>query len=118
EQTVAVDGDADLTFALDFRRFLDGGWYWFDLVASDGDLVLDQADWCAPDAVARPRDDRATVCITTLNRTDYCTRLVAEIGADEEACALLDEVLVVDQGTERIADADGLADAREALGAK
>lgn len=114
----AIDGEGRVSFVLDFASFLDGGWYWFDLIAGAEPLTLLQADWCAPDGATPPRERRATVCITTLNRTSYCTELLQTIASDDEALAALDAVLVVDQGSERIVEADGYEPAREALGGR
>lgn len=113
---VEVDGEATSVFDLKADSFLDGGWLWFDLIAGGGPFTLVQADWLAPEG-ERPRiEGTATVSITTLNRGDYCTKLLAEIGADAEASELLDRVLVVDQGSEKLVDNAGFALARENLG--
>lgn len=112
---VEVNGATTTEFQLPFNSFIDGGWLWFDLVAADEPLHLVQADWLAPEG-AQPRvDGTATVSITTLNRGDYCTRLLAAIGNDADARAMLDRVLVVDQGSERILENDGYQAAEVAL---
>lgn len=112
---VRVTGEATTTFDLPFTSFIDGGWLWFDLIAGDTDFTLVQADWIAPEG-AEPRvHGTATVSVTTLNRGDYCTRLLQEIGGDEDVRSHLDNVIVVDQGNERIADNPGFAAAEAAL---
>lgn len=112
---VEVNGAATTEFELPFNSFIDGGWLWFDLVAGDEALHLEQADWLAPEG-AEPRvDGTATVSITTLNRGEYCTALLEAIGNDADASALLDRVLVVDQGSERILENDGYPAAEAAL---
>lgn len=112
---VEVIGATTTEFELPFNSFIDGGWLWFDLVAGDEAFHLVQADWLAPEG-AKPRvDGTATVSITTLNRGDYCTRLLEAIGDDVDARALLDRVLVVDQGSERILENDGFPAAEAAL---
>ncbi|QDZ16438.1 glycosyltransferase [Humibacter ginsenosidimutans] len=115
---VAVEGQTVSTFTIPLTSFLDGGWLWFDLIAGDGALELVQADWIAPDGTPKRADDNATVSITTLNRGDYCTRLLATIGNDKEALAVLDRVQVIDQGSERIADNPGYQTAVDALDGK
>jgi len=106
-QTVAtshVQGEQISGFALPFDNFLDGGWYWFDLVSRGKDFGLREADWCAPEG-AEPRSEGSlTISITTLNRTAYCLALLASIAADVDTVAGLDEILVVDQGSEAIRD--------------
>ncbi|WP_460567484.1 glycosyltransferase [Humibacter soli] len=113
-----VDGPTTTTFTIPLTSFLDGGWLWFDLVADEHAFELVQADWIAPEGTARRANDRATVSITTLNRGDYCSRLLAAIGGDKDALAVLDRVLVVDQGSERIADDPGYPEAVDALEGK
>jgi galactofuranosylgalactofuranosylrhamnosyl-N-acetylglucosaminyl-diphospho-decaprenol beta-1,5/1,6-galactofuranosyltransferase len=113
-----VTGTTTSTFRIPLTSFLDGGWLWFDLIADDHAFELVQADWLAPADTPRRADDKATVSITTLNRGDYCTRLLAGIGADKEALALLDRVLVIDQGTEAIRENPAYPAAESALDGK
>lgn len=115
-----VDGEVETVFALPFSNFMDGGWYWFDLVAETGAVVLLEAEWRAPDGAVptRGREGTTSIAITTLNRGEYCTQLLADIGERTEITDLIDTVYVVDQGTEKIRDADGFALAQERLGDK
>ena len=112
---VEVDGQTTTEFALPFNSFIDGGWLWFDLVAGDDALHLVQADWLAPAGSVPRVDGTATVSITTLNRGDYCTRLLEEIGNDAEVRAVLDRLLVIDQGSERLVENPGFPAADAAL---
>lgn len=115
---VEVAGEANSEFELPFSSFLDGGWLWFDLIAEDEALELIEANWLAP-LGSEPRvHGTATVSITTLNRGDYCTALLQDIGSDREVLAAIDRILVVDQGTERLRDNPGFAAAEAALGHK
>ncbi|GAA1840650.1 glycosyltransferase [Agromyces salentinus] len=113
---VEVTGATTSEFVLPFNSFLDGGWLWFDLIAGDEPLELVQADWLALDGESAVVDGSATVSITTLNRGAYCTKLIAEIGDDDDAMAYIDRVLVVDQGSERIVENAGFPLAAERLG--
>ena len=45
-----LDGIGTHHLALPLTSFVDGGWYWFDLVAGTEPLVLDTAEWCVPSA--------------------------------------------------------------------
>ncbi len=112
---VEVTGTRTTEFDLPFTSFIDGGWLWFDLIAGDEPLHLVQADWLAPEDASPRVNGTATVSITTLNRGDYCTKLLEAIGTDEDARASLDRVLVVDQGSERIMENAGFAAAEAAL---
>ena len=42
-----VDGTATSVFDLTLKPFGDGGWYWFDLAASSGELLLETGEWQA-----------------------------------------------------------------------
>ncbi|RXZ51020.1 glycosyltransferase family 2 protein [Agromyces fucosus] len=113
-----VTGETTTEFELSFASFLDGGWLWFDLVAGDAPFELVQADWLAPEGAAPRVHGTATVSITTLNRGDYCTTLLREIGEDKTVLASLDRVLVVDQGSEKIRENAGYAAAEQSLEGK
>lgn len=106
------------TFRIPLVSFLDGGWLWFDLYSLDDELELLQADWLAPADLEPVTAGTATVSITTLNRREYCTTLLTEIGSDDETREVLDRVIVVDQGSEKIVEAQGFAAAEESLQGK
>ncbi|KQO99436.1 glycosyltransferase [Leifsonia sp. Leaf264] len=115
---LTVAGDHTGTFHLPFASFIDGGWLWFDLVSGEEPLTLVQADWLAPEGATPRVDGTATVSITTLNRGDYCTKLLWEIGEDKEVLAHLDRLTVVDQGSERILENAGYPLAENSLEGK
>lgn len=98
----SVDGTETIEFRLPLHRFTDGGWYWFDLISGRGDLTLIEADWLAEASVAVP--GTATLEITTMNKPGYCVGNLASIADSPELLARLDEVLVVDQGTQKVID--------------
>ena len=110
-----VSGEAESVFRIPFASFLDGGWLWFDLHADETALELVEADWCAPAGEAAEHGT-ATISITTLNRGDYCTALLSAIGSDEAVMSLIDRIIVVDQGTQKIVDNPGYDGARQILG--
>ena len=107
---VVVDpGGATSEFTLTLKPFNDGGWYWFDLVGGATDLVLEEAGWhAAPGAGAAGAGARpagtATVSITTYDRPDYCSALLRTLGEADELVGVVDQVLVVDQGTKKVVD--------------
>ncbi|GAB7304969.1 hypothetical protein MAFF212519_28540 [Clavibacter michiganensis] len=45
-----------------------------------------------------------SIAITTLNRAEYCVKLLTDIGEKPDVAALLDHVYVTDQGTQKVAD--------------
>ncbi len=110
------DETGTFVFDLPLRPFVDGGWYWYDVVAGDVDAVVESAEWTAevPAGLADPGS--VTIGITTMNRPDYCASLVAQIGADADLAELLDQVLVVEQGSQKVYDAPAFAEAEASLG--
>ncbi len=101
---------------LPLASFVDGGWYWFDLVAGTDPLVLDSAEWCV--AGSGSPTPRVTVGITTFDRPASCAALLTQLGRACELDDVVDQVLVVDQGRRLVADDPGFDDAREALGGR
>ena len=53
-----------------------------------------------------------------MNRPDFCAKLLAQIGEDADVQSVLDEVIVAEQGTQKVADDPGFGRARDALGDK
>jgi galactofuranosylgalactofuranosylrhamnosyl-N-acetylglucosaminyl-diphospho-decaprenol beta-1,5/1,6-galactofuranosyltransferase len=95
-----VSGEASTTFDLPLTTFGDGGWYWFDLVAGRDEVTLRGAQWSVPDG-GRERG-RASLGVTTFNRPDYCARTIGMVAADPGLREVLDELLIVDQGTQKV----------------
>ncbi len=112
------DGAEDLSFDLSLQSFSDGGWYWFDIVAGPDGAVLEEASWSAAVPADRVAPGSVTIGITTMNRPDFCADLLAQIGADADVHAVLDEVVVAEQGTKKVADDPGFPAAEEALAGK
>lgn len=99
----SVSGDGELTwFKLTLAPFNDGGWYWFDLVGGDDGMVLDEAAWSV--AAGDTKAGTVTLGMTTFNRPDYAVANVRAIAASESLKGVLHEMIVVDQGTQLVAD--------------
>jgi galactofuranosylgalactofuranosylrhamnosyl-N-acetylglucosaminyl-diphospho-decaprenol beta-1,5/1,6-galactofuranosyltransferase len=104
----ADTGPRDLSFPLPLTRFADGGWYWFDIVAGREDAVLEWAEWRVGSVSADGEDRLAapagtvTIGVTTFNQPTYLLDLLRQLGAAPDTLAIVDEVLVVDQGTKRV----------------
>jgi len=117
--SASIESEGTKTFDLGFDYFIDGGWYWFDLVSRSEDFALKNAEWQAPPAMELEEPDGTlTIAITTLNRTAYCLELLATIASDQDALAGIDKVLVVDQGTQKIRDEEGFSEVERALGGR
>ncbi|MFE9234550.1 glycosyltransferase [Cellulosimicrobium funkei] len=100
-----VSGDASTVVDLSLAQFGDGGWYWFDLIGGTDPLVLVEAAWSVPEAGRR--HGRTSVGITTFNRADYCLETIRTVAESPEVREILDELIVVDQGTKRVRDEEG-----------
>ena len=116
--TTTETGDNHFEFDLSLVPFVDGGWYWFDVVAGDADVVIEGATWVADVPADRAEPGSVTVGITTMNRPDFCAKLVGQIGGDDAVKALLDEVLVMEQGTQKVVDSEFFAAAEKSLDGK
>ena len=111
----------DTVVPLGLAEFGDGGWYWFDLVAGRGELVLDTAQWCAGErepGAAEARQGTVTIGVTTFNRPAYCAALLDQLGKAEELRDVVDEVVVVDQGSARVREDEAFPQAADSLGAR
>ena len=111
-----ISGTESSTFDLSLQPFGDGGWYWFDLVAGNDAFVMDSAQWQAQDVPERRGS--VTLEITTLNKPDFCLNNLQILAEHPEALAVVKELLIVDQGTKKVADEPGFAAVAEALGGK
>lgn len=126
-----TQAEEELSFLLPLRkRFGDGGWYWFDVVGRSSDVVVENAAWLEPDATddlesvptdgAAPNDSTGgiTVAVTTFNRPSFVVELLEQLAISNDVLDALDEVLVVDQGTQKARAQEGFDEAREALGGR
>ncbi len=95
---------------------MDGGWYWYDVVAGDDDVVVESAEWTAEVPEERVAHGTVDIAITTMNRPDFCAKLLGQIGDDEHLRPFLDTVLVMEQGKDRVVDSPEFANAETALG--
>ena len=113
--TTGAEGRGTFVFDLSLKPFVDGGWYWYDVVAGDDDVVV-SAEWTAE--VPEDRADHGTVdiAITTMNRPDFCAKLLSQLGEDDDLRPYLDTVLVMEQGSQLVTDSPYFAKAQGALG--
>jgi galactofuranosylgalactofuranosylrhamnosyl-N-acetylglucosaminyl-diphospho-decaprenol beta-1,5/1,6-galactofuranosyltransferase len=104
---------------LPLAPFIDGGWYWFDVVAGPRGTTLIEADWLVPaDPGRAATPGRISIGITTFNRPDDVVAQLSMLGEAVEIHDLLDAVYVIDQGASRASDHPGFADAAKKLGGR
>lgn len=111
-----VEGSSTSVFDLSLKPFGDGGWYWFDLASSSSELVLESAEWQGPGEVARP--GQVTLQITTMNKPDFCLNNARILAENRDVLQNVKEILIVDQGTQKVEDQEGFAEVRNALGSQ
>ncbi|KKW63954.1 glycosyltransferase [Mycolicibacterium elephantis] len=104
---------AAVEFEIDLTPFEDGGWIWFD-VTTNNSTTLHHAGWYAP----QPAPGRANVAvgIPTFNRPADCVNALSALTADPLVDEVIGAVIVSDQGTNKVKDHPGFADAAAALG--
>jgi len=104
-------------FDLPLTSFGDGGWLWFDLEAGDRNVALVGAEWQVPSGIAR-KHGKATVSITTYNRPDDCVAQINRFISSPELMDRIEQLLIVDQGSKRVVEAEGFEEARARMGDK
>jgi galactofuranosylgalactofuranosylrhamnosyl-N-acetylglucosaminyl-diphospho-decaprenol beta-1,5/1,6-galactofuranosyltransferase len=112
------DGPEDFSFELSLAPFADGGWYWFDVVSGEKPAVLEEATWVSEVPADRSEPGTVTVGITTMNRPDFCAKLLAQIGGDQDVHSVLDAVVVAEQGTQKVTGSDHFPAAEKSLAGK
>ena len=117
--SASTGSEAKGTFAfeLPLKPFIDGGWYWYNVIAGDDDAIVESAEWSAEVPEDRLGHGTADIAITTMNRPDFCAKLLAQLG-DEVLGPYLDTVLVMEQGTDHVTGSDFFSTAQDALGDK
>lgn len=104
-ESIKVAGERHrLVLDLPLDTFGDGGWYWFDLAADSAGMVLDAATWWVPTS-GRPHRT-ATIATTTMNKTSYVMANMNAMADDPDLLGVVDQILVIDHGSEKVVDAD------------
>lgn len=109
-------GQGEFSFDLPLKPFTDGGWYWYDAVAADEDVVVESAEWSAEVPEDRATRGTVTIGITTMNRQDFCAKLLGQLGEAGQLDGILDEIVVMEQGKDKVVDSTYFPAAQEALG--
>ena len=65
--SASVEGSSgEFSFDLPLKPFVDGGWYWYDVIAADEDAVVESAEWTAEVPEDRAQHGTVTIGITTM----------------------------------------------------
>lgn len=105
--------EGTLEFEVDLGPFEDGGWIWFD-ITTDTEVELIGAGWHAP--VDAPGEGRVAVGIPTFNRPTDAVKALAALASDPLVLDVIDAVIMPDQGTRKVRDEPGFAEAAAILG--
>ena len=97
-----------------------GGWLWWDITA-ETDVTVEEAGWYAPHAPKAqtlpdgtqvgPFEPRVTVGIPTFNRPDDAVAALEALAQDPEVDAVIDTIIMPDQGNKHPADHPGYKNA-------
>lgn len=118
DSAAVEESTGEFSFDLPLKPFADGGWYWYDVVAADEDAVVEGAEWTAEVPPERATNGTVTIGITTMNRQDFCAKLLAQLGESTQLEGYLDRVLVMEQGKDKVVDSEYFPEAEAALGDK
>jgi galactofuranosylgalactofuranosylrhamnosyl-N-acetylglucosaminyl-diphospho-decaprenol beta-1,5/1,6-galactofuranosyltransferase len=113
---VTEEGPQTFAFDLSLGPFVDGGWYWYDVVAGEAPAVV-SARWTAEVPADRAEHGTVDMAITTMNRPEWCSKLLQQLG-NPDLAPYLDTVFVMEQGTQLVTDSPEFPAAQEALGDK
>ncbi|MGN7703189.1 glycosyltransferase [Cellulosimicrobium sp. 22601] len=113
-EAVRFDGTQTVRLTVPLAGAADGGWCWFEITASS-DVELASGRWEVDGA---PAGGTVTVAVTTFNKPDFCVRTLGALAEDEDVLAVLDGVVVVDQGTQKVAAEAGFSEAEQGLGGR
>lgn len=102
------------SFDLSLQPFIDGGWYWFDVEAGEKEAVLVSGEWGFD--TDRTRPGTFSIGITTFNRPDFCVDQLVNLSEQPAVLEVLDEIYVIDQGTQKVSDEPRYADVAAKLG--
>ncbi|MCA1008907.1 glycosyltransferase [Rhodococcus hoagii] len=105
--------EGTLEFTVDLGPFEDGGWIWFD-ITTDTEVELRSAGWYAPGDA--PGEGRVAVGIPTFNRPTDAVKALAALASDPLVLDVIDAVIMPDQGTRKVRDEPGFAEAAAILG--
>lgn len=112
----SVSGSHTFEIDLPLAPFGDGGWYWFDLVGGSAALRLEEAEWLGEHDGREPGS--VTLQITTMNKPDFCINNLRVLGEHPEVLEHLKEVLIVDQGTQKVFDEADFEEVAATLGGR
>ncbi|GAB3701391.1 glycosyltransferase [Saccharopolyspora tripterygii] len=111
---VSTDDWTSLEFKVSLQPFEDGGWIWFDLFTNDAELEISDGAW----TTEQPMPKQQVVVGTTTIRPSECIEALKTLGEDPQVMAVVERVIVADQGPQKIHEVEGFDEAAKAIGDK
>ena len=103
-------------FELSLAPFEDGGWLWFEVTAETECRIV-SAEWWAPCGPAdHAGEAKVTVGIPTFNRPADAVAALYALAEDPDVDAVVDAIIMPDQGTKHPADEPGYAEITQHFG--
>ncbi|MBY8863991.1 glycosyltransferase [Nocardia sp. CA2R105] len=112
ERTAAIATES-VEFEIELAPFEDGGWIWFD-ITTDSAVELRSGGWYAP--IEAPGAGTIAVGMPTFNRPGDAVKTIAALGSDPLVLEKIRAVIIPDQGTRKVVDEPGFAEAAVPLG--
>ncbi|GHH49161.1 glycosyltransferase [Lentzea cavernae] len=105
---------SDVAIKVSLKPFEDGGWIWFDVFTDDTTIEIEEAAWTTEQELPA---QTVAIGMTTMRPVDAVIAL-RTLGEDPAVLSVLKKVFVADQGTVKVRDTEGYAEAVAALGDK
>jgi galactofuranosylgalactofuranosylrhamnosyl-N-acetylglucosaminyl-diphospho-decaprenol beta-1,5/1,6-galactofuranosyltransferase len=104
----------NLELRVSLAPFEDGGWIWFDVFTDESTFEIKEAAWTTDTPLP---EQKVAIAMTTMRPVDAVIALRA-LGEDPQVLAVVQKVFVADQGSQKVRDTDGYAEAVKLLGDK
>ncbi len=108
-------GQAAIELHSELNQFLDGGALWLEIVTTDAPLEIGQVRWYTD---LTPRDRGAAAVICRFNRPGDCVNTLKMLAADARCDDVVNDVYVVDQGTDTVASHNEFSSVEAQLGGR
>ncbi|MBO0830523.1 MAG: glycosyltransferase, partial [Actinobacteria bacterium] len=115
-ETISVEADEPTTVhrTLSLAPFIDGGWYWFDIVAGPRGTTLIEADWLGQ--AERVPTGRVSLGITVFNEPDLMLEQLRTLGEANDVHQMIDRIYIIDQGSDKVVQRPAFEEATKKLG--
>lgn len=85
----------------------DGGYAWFEVHAHDNSVTVNNCFAYTEDQTLKHKKYKASIGITTFNNPDECVNQLKRFNENSDLMKLIEEIIIVDQGTKNVDQAQG-----------